>query len=82
MEEVKMFMFARWIATCYADTKIDNNNKGSHEEGFDSTTALSVLNKKDGHWYKKQIEHFNSVVYPNYVKNGSVRDTKEFFEVS
>lgn len=27
MDEVKMFLFARWIATCYADTHLDSKMK-------------------------------------------------------
>jgi hypothetical protein len=27
MEEVKIFLFARWIETCYADEHLDNEMK-------------------------------------------------------
>lgn len=57
MEEVKMFLFTRWIASCYAE----------------------VLLTEKGGWYKKQIKHFNNVVYPNYTKNGMVAETEAFF---
>ncbi len=56
MEEVKMFLFARWMATCY--------------EG--------VLNQQDGNWWKSQLEHFTTEVYPNYLINGSVEATLDF----
>ena len=62
-EDVKMFLFARWISMCYADTMVD---------------GLSVLNTETGHWYKEQLEHFNSVVYPNYVKNGKIQENVDF----
>jgi len=79
-ERVKMFLFARWIATCYADTHLDGKMKCEHDEGFNSSDAMSVLNRENGYWYKEQLEHFEKVVYPNYEKNGSVEDTKEFLE--
>jgi hypothetical protein len=50
-------------------------------EDFDGTTAMSVLNRESGNWYKEQLKHFNDVVYPNYVKNGSVDNAKAFFNV-
>jgi hypothetical protein len=56
MDEVKMFMFARWLAMCY--------------EG--------VLNKENGYWYKEQLEHFNKVIWPQYLENGSVEETLKF----
>jgi hypothetical protein len=59
MEEVKMFLFARWMAVNYG----------------------GVLNTERGKWYKQQIKHFNNVVYPNYIKNGTVEKTKIFFNV-
>lgn len=81
MDEVKMFLFARWIATCYADTHLDSEMKCEHDEGFNSSEAISVLNRETGHWYKKQLKYFNDFVYPNYVKNGSVDNAKAFFNV-
>jgi hypothetical protein len=33
-----------------------------------------------GEWYKNQLKHFNEVVYPNYVKNGSVKETTKFLK--
>ena len=67
MEKAKMFLFARWMADCYADTR---ENKSS----------LSILNIEDGHWYKNRLNHFNEVVYPNYKKNGIVKETIEFLK--
>lgn len=77
-ENIKMFMFARWISTCYADTHLDTHKKCEHDEGFNSAEAISVLNREDGAWWKNRIEHFNMVVWPNYIKNGSVKNTEEF----
>jgi len=78
MTNVKMFLFARWIATCYADTHLDEKMKCEHDEGFDESDSISVLNRETGRWYKKQLKHFNKVVYPNYIKNKTVKVTKEF----
>jgi len=77
-EQVKMFLFARWIATCYADTHLDNNMNCEHTTGFNQLEAISVLNREDGHWYKKQLKRFNDYVYPNCIKNGSVENVRKF----
>lgn len=81
MDEVKMFLFARWIATCYADSHLDSEMKCDHDFGFKESESLSVLNRETGHWYKQQLNHFNNIVYPNYIKNGTVEETKKFFGV-
>lgn len=57
-DKVKMFLFGRWIATCY--------------EG--------ILNSEDGLWWAKQLKHFNEIVYPNYIENGSVESTTKFLD--
>jgi len=62
-ENVKMFLFARWISTCYADTELN---------------GLSVLNAESGYWWRDKLEYFNNVVYPNYLENKTVKDTKKF----
>lgn len=77
--EIKMFLFARWIATCYADTHLDENMKSEHDQGFNSSEAMSVLNRKTGYWYMEQLKHFNDVVYLNYIKNGTVENANKFF---
>ena len=64
---VRMFLFARWMSTCYADT-CDVNR-------------LSVLNTESGEWWKEKLEHFNETVYPNYVENGTVTDTEEYLNI-
>jgi hypothetical protein len=61
-----MFLFARWMSTCYADTV---------EVG-----RTSVLNTESGEWWKEQLDHFNEKVYPNYIKNGTVEDTEEYLK--
>jgi len=81
MDEVKMFLFARWIATCYADEHLDEKMRYTDNENFDVTTAMSILNRETGHWYKKQLKYFNDVVYLNYLKNGTVDDTKQSFNI-
>ena len=40
--------------------------------------GLSVLNTKDGHWYKEKLEYFEFNVYPNMKKSGSVSETRAF----
>ena len=65
MTDVKMFLFARWIAMCYADTQIE---------------GISVLNKEDGHWYKETLNYFNETIYPEYLKNGVAEETRKFLE--
>lgn len=37
-----------------------------------------ILNNEDGYWWKNQLEHFNTTVYPNYEKNGSVHNAESF----
>lgn len=73
-----MFLFARWIATCYADSHLDSEMKCEHDDGFNGSQAISVLNRETGHWYKEQLRHFNNVVYPNYIKNKTVDNVKKF----
>lgn len=75
---VKMFLFARWISTCYADIHLDSKMKSEHDEGFNPGEAISVLNRENGEWWKTRLEYFNSQVYPNYVKNNTVKNTKKF----
>ena len=79
-ENVKMFLFARWISTCYADTHLDSEKRSQHDIGFNASEAMSVLNREDGHWYKKQLEYFNQHVYPNYIKNGSKENAENFLK--
>lgn len=79
MDDVKMFLFARWISTCYADEHLDEEMRHSTEKGYDSKTAISVLNRKNGYWYKEKIKYFNDVIYPNYIKNGTVDNANDFF---
>jgi len=71
MEDVKMMLFARWLSTCYADEHLDDKMRYTDNPDFDRTTAMSVLNRENGYWYMEQIKHFNDVVYPNYIKNGT-----------
>ncbi len=81
---VKMFLFGRWIATCYADEHIDDkgtyqySGEISKDKIYNPSTALSVLNRTDGLWWAEKIKHFNDVVYPNYIKNGSAKDAENF----
>jgi len=79
-ENVKMFLFARWIATCFADSHIDSQGRTEQDIGFSPEDSMSVLNREKGEWYKDQIKYFNEVVYPNYLNNGSVKDAEKFFK--
>lgn len=40
--------------------------------------GLSVLNTESGHWYKYQLEYFESTVYPNMKKTGQIIETRSF----
>jgi len=79
-ENVKMFLFGRWISTCYADDYLDEKLRHTSNFEFDSSTALSILNRENGEWWKEQLIYFNETVYPNYIKNGTVKNTKEFLK--
>lgn len=78
--KAKMFLFGRWMATCYADTHMDNNGRCEHDYGFDEHNAMSVLNRTGGDWWKDKVTEFNNVVLPNYKKNGSYKDALNFFK--
>jgi len=73
-QEVKLILFARWLANCYADTHEDSRGKTEYEIGYNSEDALSILNRETGQWYKEQLDYFNKVVYPNYIENGTVKN--------
>lgn len=80
-ENIKAYLFARWLATCYGDDKLDEEGRYTDNPEFDASTALCLLNRVDGKWYFEQLKHFNEVVYPNYLKNGSVESAKEFLKI-
>lgn len=82
MDEVKMFLFARWIAACYADSHLDSEMRCEHNDEFNESEAISLLNRKTGYWYKEQLKHFNDVVYHNYLENGTVDNTKQFLLIN
>ena len=73
-----MFLFARWISTCYADEHLDNKMRYTDNVNFDHSSAMSVLNVESGLWWKERLEFFNKIVYPNYLKNGNVDNAKNF----
>ena len=66
--KVKTFYFNRWLATQYADEKLDSNMNHTSSEDFDPTSALSVLNRETGVWYMQQMDIFSRTVYP-IIKN-------------
>jgi hypothetical protein len=49
LQDGLQLVFARWIATCYADEHLDEKMRYTDNEDFDSTTAMSVLNRETGH---------------------------------
>ena len=78
LDEVRMFLFARWIAASYADEHMDDKMRYTDDEDFDSSTSMSILNRKKGDWYKRQLRFFNDVIYPGYIRIGVVSETEEF----
>lgn len=80
MDKAQLVLFARWMAICYADEHIDDQGTHQAEPDYDRTTGMSVLNRESGEWYKKQVNYFEEVVFPNYIKNGSYEDHKKFLE--
>jgi hypothetical protein len=77
---VKMFLFARWISTCYADEHLDENMIYQGSKGFDIESSMSVLNREKGEWWKMRLQDFNEDAWPNYIKNGSVKKATEFLK--
>lgn len=80
MTNTKMFLFARWIATYYADEHVDDKMISEHNYEFNPEEKMSVLNRESGKWWKMQLEYFNKVVYQNYIKNKTVDNTKKFLD--
>jgi hypothetical protein len=78
-ENIKTFLFTRWLVTSYGDVNLDSNMKSEHEHGYKKEDGLCCLNRVDGLWYIKKIQFFNSYVYPKYFKNGTIKKTIEFF---
>jgi len=67
-------LFARWLATGYADEHLDFNGKYQGDEGFNASECLSVLNMKNSYWYKDKLDVFLNEVYHNYVKSVTVKE--------
>jgi len=42
--------------------------------------SYQEISGENSYWYKQQVEHFNLVVYPEYVKNGTVEEHRKLFE--
>ncbi len=79
-ENIKAYLFARWLATCYGDDKLDEQGRYCDNPEYDESTAMALLNRVDGKWYFEQLQHFNTVVYPNYIKNGTVKSAEDFLK--
>lgn len=80
MENTKMFLFARWVSTCYADAHLDDKMRHVDNSDFDELTSMSVLNRVDGEWWKLRLMYFNDIIYPNYERDGSVETANEFLK--
>lgn len=79
-EQTMAFLFSRWLAICYADEHMDNEGNSQHDINFNSSDYMSLLNRAKGDWYKEQLLHFEKVVLPNYIKNGTYISTEEFLK--
>lgn len=78
-EVVKAVLFGRHLALCYADSHMDKTGKTEHDEGFDPSTAISVLNRENSYFYLEVWKHFNQVALPNMIKNNTFEEhVKEF----
>jgi hypothetical protein len=68
--QLKALWFARWISMCYADTFVgkDRMDDGSLKWLPYENGGMTVLNMEDGHWYAKQLVHFEETVFPNWLK--------------
>jgi hypothetical protein len=64
---MRELLFARWVSTCYADEHLDEEMRHTSDENFDESTAMSVLNRESGKWWKEKLDYFNTKVYPNYM---------------
>ena len=69
------------MAAHYADEHLDSMMRNITDDDFNENTALSVLNREDGEWYKGRLEHFKIYIYPNYENNGTVLKTMQFIGV-
>ena len=78
--KIKMFLFARWISICYGDSHLDGKMIDETNPSFDPKDAMSVLNRESGYWWKDQLEYFETVIYSNYVDNGTVENTERFLD--
>ena len=76
----KMFLFARWISTCYADEHLDEEMRYNDNQDFNELTSMSVLNREKGDWWKERLKHFNEVIYPNFKEYGGAENANEFLK--
>lgn len=37
-----------------------------------------ILNSQEGPWWVEQLNHFEAIVYPEYIRNGSVEETRVY----
>jgi len=43
-----------------------------------STCYDGEMNAQKGRWWKDQLKHFNDQVFPEYKKNGTLENMKEY----
>jgi len=69
--QLKALWFARWISMCYADTFVEHGKRrsdGSLAPLSPNKGGISVLNAENGKWYADQLAHFESKIYPQWLK--------------
>ena len=69
--QLKALWFSRWISMCYADTFVEHGKRkadGSLAPLSPNKGGISVLNAENGKWYADQLSHFESKIYPQWLK--------------
>jgi hypothetical protein len=41
-----------------------------------ATQYEGILNSQEGPWWVEQLNHFEAIVYPEYIRNGNVEETR------
>lgn len=75
--KLKALWFARWISMCYADTFVQHGKRladGSLAPLPADKGGISVLNAENGKWYADQLAHFESKIYPQWLKMAKEKD--------
>jgi hypothetical protein len=87
--QLKSLWFGRWISMCYADTFVDPNKRRADGSlvGLPSEKGgISVLNAESGKWWTDQLAHFETQVFPEWLKRsketGDLNATLEIINTS